>query len=154
MFFTGCRTAEANRLKCKHVSDDLSSIWIRESFTQGITKATKAHKAHTISCNAKLRKLLQSIKPEDCEPESSVFCTKEGNPIDAHNFKNRAWKSVLERSNVPYRKHYNTRHTFIYHCLDAGMNPVAVAQITGYDVKVLFDHYAELINKPKLPEII
>lgn len=74
--------------------------------------------------------------------------------IDAHNFLNRAWKSVLERSKVPYRKQYNTRNTFIYHCLNAGMSPVAVAQITGYDVKVLFDYYAALINKPELPEII
>ncbi len=51
------------------------------------------------------------MKSEDIDPDKSVFTSSKGNPIDDHNFRNRAWKSVLSRVGVEYRKPYNTRHT-------------------------------------------
>ncbi|MEM9151192.1 MAG: site-specific integrase, partial [Cyanobacteria bacterium P01_F01_bin.3] len=60
---------------------------------------------------------------------------------------------VLAESGVDYRKPYNTRHTFISHALDMGMNPVEVAQLTGHDVQTLYENYAGSVNsRPRLPE--
>jgi integrase len=66
-----------------------------------------------------------------------VFQSARGGAIDDHNFRNRAWTTILEGLGVDYRKPYNTRHTFISHALDMGMNPVEVAQLTGHDVAAI-----------------
>jgi integrase len=52
---------------------------------------------------------------------------------DAKNFCNRYWKPALAELGIDYRKPYNTRHTLISHGLEAGMNPVAIAALTGHD---------------------
>ena len=103
---------------------------------------------------SRLQSLLLSLKSEDFDLEKPVFTTRKGNLIDDHNFRNRAWKSILAKVGVEYRKPYNTRHTLISHALDRGMNPVAVAQLTGHDVQTLYENYAGNVNsRPMLPEI-
>ncbi len=106
------------------------------------------HDSHRIAKNYK-----NSYKPENANPDDLVFTTRQGNPIDQHNFSACAWSNILSRLDIPYQKPYNCRHTFISHCLEAGMNPVVVAQITGHDVKVLYDHYAGVVSLPSLPEL-
>ncbi|MDJ0577710.1 MAG: site-specific integrase [Xenococcaceae cyanobacterium MO_234.B1] len=155
LFGTGCRTGEAIGLCWKHLSEDCSTVWIGESLSRGIRKATKTNRARTITLTSRLQSLLLSMKSENFDLEKPVFTTRQGNPIDDHNFRNRAWKSVLAKVGVEYRKPYNTRHTLISHALDRGMNPVAVAQLTGHDVQTLYENYAGNVNsRPRLPEIL
>ena len=155
LFGTGCRTGEAIDLCWKHLNEDCSTVWIGESLSRGVRKATKTNRARTITLTPRLRSLLLSIKSENLELEKPVFTSPKGNPIDDHNFRNRAWKSVLSKVGVEYRKPYNTRHTLISHALDRGMNPVEVAQLTGHDVQTLYENYAGNVNsRPRLPEII
>lgn len=46
------------------------------------------------------------------------------------------------------------RATFTSHCLMSGMNPLLVAQLTGHDVAVLFEHYAAYIgSSPEIPNL-
>ena len=155
LFGTGCRTGEAIGLCWKHLSEDCSTVWIGESLSRGIRKATKTNRARTITLTSRIQSLLLSMKSENFDLEKPVFTTRQGNPIDDHNFRNRAWKSVLAKVGVEYRKPYNTRHTLISHALDRGMNPVAVAQLTGHDVQTLYENYAGNVNsRPMLPEIL
>lgn len=155
LFGTGCRTGEAIGLCWKHLNEDCSTVWIGESLSRGIRKATKTNRARTITLTPKLRSRLLSMKSENLDPEKSVFTSPKGNPIDDHNFRNRAWKSVLSKIGVEYRKPYNTRHTLISHALNQGMNPVEVAQITGHDVQTLYENYAGNVNsRPILPDIL
>ena len=153
MFSTGVRTGEAIGLQCKHISDDFSTIWIGEIITKGERRPPKNNKDRNIPINAQLRELLKSIKPKDVNPDDLVFTTRQGNPIDEHNFSARAWSNILSRLGIPYRKPYNCRHTFISHCLQSDMNPVVVAQITGHDVRVLYKHYAGVVTSLSLPEM-
>ena len=154
LFGTGCRTGEAIGLCWKHLNEDCSTVWIGESLSRGIRKATKTNRARTITLTSRLQSLLLSMKSEDFDLEKPVFTTRKGNSIDGHNFRNRAWKSVLAKVGVEYRKPYNTRHTLISHALDRGMNPVAVAQLTGHDVQTLYENYAGNVNsRPMLPEL-
>ena len=154
LFFTGCRTAEAIGLRWKHIDFNQGTIKICESLTRGVIKSIKTNKARIITINPKIREFLESVKPENLDEDSVVFKTPEGNPIDDGNFRNRAWTKVLEKVNVEYRKPYNTRHTFISHCLEAGMNPVLVAQITGHNVQTLYLNYAGVVpSRPTLPEL-
>lgn len=155
LFGTGCRTGEAIGLRWRHLNDDCSTVWIGESLSRGIRKATKTNRARTITLTPRLRSLLFSMKSDNIDLEQPVFTSPKGNPIDDHNFRNRAWKSVLSKVGVEYRKPYNTRHTLISHALNQGMNPVEVAQLTGHDVQTLYENYAGNVNsRPRLPEII
>jgi hypothetical protein len=51
-------------------------------------------------------------------------------------------------------KWYNTRNTLISHGLEAGMNPVAVASLTGHNVRTLYENYAGLVNPARLPDLL
>ncbi|MCG8367835.1 MAG: hypothetical protein MJA27_31445 [Pseudanabaenales cyanobacterium] len=69
-------------------------------------------------------------------------------------FRNRAWTTIIDELGIDYRKPYNTRHTFISHALDMGMNPLEVAQLTRHDVQTLYENYAGSVNsRPRLPEL-
>lgn len=154
LFGTGCRTGEAIGLKWKHVSSDCSTVWIGESLSRKVRKSTKTNRARTIALTPKLQAILLTKRPAEFDPEGLVFTAPKGGAIDDNNFRNRAWKTVLTRLEIDYRKPYTTRHTLVSHALDLGMNPVMVAQLTGHDVQVLFKNYAGNVNsRPRLPEL-
>lgn len=153
LFGTGCRTGEAIGLRWRHLNDDCSTIWIGESISRGVHKATKTNKARTITLTSKLQEMLLAKRPPIPDPEGLVFTSPKGTTIDDHNFRNRAWEKILNKLDIDYRKPYNTRHTLISHALAQGMNPVEVAQLTGHDVQTLYENYAGCVNsRPRLPE--
>jgi integrase len=47
--------------------------------------------------------MLLSRRTESYEPEALVFTSARGEAIDDHNFRNRAWKSVLQELGIDYR---------------------------------------------------
>jgi integrase len=154
LFGTGCRIGEAIGLRWKHITDDCSQVWIGEQLTRGNRKATKTNRARTVTLTPKLQRMLQGKKPEAYNPEALVFTAPRGGALDDHNFRNRPWKTVLTRLGIDYRKPYNTRHTLVSHALDLKMNPVMVAELTGHNVKTLYEHYAGNVNsRPTLPEL-
>lgn len=154
LFGTGCRTAEAIGLRWKHLTDNCSTVWIGESLSRGVRKSTKTNKARVVTLTSRLQAMLLARKPQDTKPDDLVFATPNGNAIDDGNFRNRAWKPILTRLEIDYRKPYTTRHTLVSHALDLGENPVMVAQLTGHDVRVLYEKYAGNVNsRPRLPEL-
>jgi len=154
IFGTGARTGESIGLCWKHISDDFSSIWIGESLTKRVRKTTKTNKARFVPVSDELREILQSIKPENAKPDDPVFLTRQGNPIDEHNFSQRAWKTILDRLGIPYRRPYISRSSFVSHCLEAGNSPSSIAPITGHDVRVIYQNYAGAVSPISLPKLI
>ncbi len=154
LFGTGVRTGEAIGLQWKHLSDDCFTVWIGESLSRGVRKSTKTNRARTISLTPKLQQMLLARRPTNPEPDSLVFTSPQGNAIDDHNFRNRAWKKVLTRLQIDYRKPYTTRHTLVSHALNSGMNPVNVAQLTGHNVKTLYENYAGSVNSRSLGNVL
>ena len=155
LFSTGCRTAEAIGLRWKHLSDDCSSVWIGESLSRGTRKSTKNNRARTLTLNPTLQTTLLARRPLNFQPDDLVFTSPTGKPINDCNFRKRAWKIVLTRLEIDYRKPYSTRSTLVSHALDLGMNPVTVAVLTGHNVRTLYESYAGNVNsKPRLPNLL
>jgi integrase len=153
LLLPGVRTGEAIGLKWSHISDDCSTMWIGESVSKGVRKSTKTNKARVIKLSKQLQIILQARKPDPFDPEMLVFPAKQGGCLDAHNFRNRAWVSIIEKAGVPYRKPYNTRHTMVSHALESGMSLSTVAQLTGHDVQTLYQNYAGSVQShPQLPD--
>jgi integrase len=147
LFSTGCRTSEAIGLRWGHICGD--RIWIGESLTKGVRKSTKTNRARTIPIPTTLKPHL--IRPHNSGDDDLVFTTPTGCPIDDNNFCNRYWKPALEAAGVPYRRPYNTRHSFISNCLQQGLSPVEIASLTGHQLETLYTHYAGLVSKPQIP---
>lgn len=146
LFGTGCRFGEAVALKWKHISDDCRTVWIGESVSRGVRKTTKTGKDRIVNLTARITTVLLERKPANCNPESLVFPSPTGVHISDHTFRRRAWKTILSKLEISYRKPYATRHTAISHALANGANPLAVAEETGHDPETLFEHYASVIQ--------
>jgi integrase len=97
--------------------------------------------------------MLLNRRLEDYDPNSLVLTTPKGNPIDDHNFRNRAWKTILTKLGIDYRKPYATRHSAATHGL-AVMSAGEVSEITGHSIRVLLKDYAgSIASNRTLPEL-
>jgi integrase len=144
LFFTGCRPSEAIGLKWKHITSNV--IQFRESVVvseDGLVskEGLKTQKKRDFPINSQLQEILDEIRPEDVNPESLIFTSPKGKFIDHHNFSNRAWKAILAKCGIPYRKSYQTRHTFISLCVEAHINSTAIGRWTGTSAKMIDNHY-------------
>jgi integrase len=153
LFGTGCRIGEAIGIRWQDIDLVSGKIIIGEQITSRQRKAAKAGSTREFYLSRNTKALLLDLEPADLNDRDLIFTTPTGKTIDARLFRARVWVVILEVASVTYRKPSNTRHTFCSHALEAGLNPVTVASITGHDPKVLFDRYAGLIGKPEAPEI-
>ncbi|MEP0799042.1 tyrosine-type recombinase/integrase [Funiculus sociatus] len=151
LFATGCRTGEARGLRWSDLSEKCDRAAITSQLTrEGRRKPPKNRKTRTLWLPESLSKMLTSLKLQSA---SELVFTWNGKPIDEHGFYKR-WSLILKNQNIPHRKPYSTRHTFISHALERGISPMLIAQQTGHNPKVLFEHYAgHLQSSPKLPEM-
>jgi len=152
----GCRPGEANGLQWKHVLEDCSEVLITCKLTiNGKRKTTKTNRDRLIPLPPRLQAILKSIRLDNPDPDAPVFTTPRGLPIDSHNFRNRAWKQVLAKVGVEYRKPGNCRHTLISHGLSQGKSPAEMAQLVGNQVETIYNHYAgSVIHRPSLPNLL
>lgn len=114
---------------------------------------SKTNKARTVPLTRTLQQLLLSRRANDFQPDDLIFTSTNGCAIDSKNFCKRYWKPALAELGIDCRRPYTTRHTLISHGLESGMNPVAVAALTGH-VRTLYHNYAGLVNPPRLPDLL
>ncbi|KGF73199.1 integrase [Neosynechococcus sphagnicola sy1] len=148
LFGVGCRPGEAFGLRWRHIADTFETCWIGESVSRGVRKCTKTGKARTILLSGSVQEMLRSrFLAASPKPDDLVFPAPKGGSINDRLFNRRAWRSVLERCNIEYRKPYSTRHTAISHALANGAHHVQVAEQTGHDARVLYQSYASVIEQ-------
>ena len=157
LFMTGCRPSEAIALQWKHISSDFRVISFEQAVTvseHGLTlkEGLKTQERRKFPCNTQLQSLVQTIKPENVLPDQLLFPSPEGKYIDFHNFRNRAWKTVLEGLNVEYKKPYQMRHTFITLALENGLDAKDVARLVGNSPEIIYRHYAGNKRELFVPE--
>lgn len=140
---TGARIGEAINLKWQDLSEDCSVVSVL---------STKTNTIRTFHLAESIQDVLLKLKPEP--QQYDLVFRWNGKKINSKNFRHRVWKPILDKAGVSYRRPYNCRHTFVSHCLERGMNPVTVAEITGHDPKVLFKNYAGGIHRPKTPDLL
>jgi integrase len=145
---TGCRPGEAAGLQWKHLGAGYATAWIGESVSRGARRTTKTGKARTILLSPTIQDAL-TVRFQRFQPQSDelVFPSPKGGPINDQNFRPRVWKKILASCSIEYRKPYALRHSAISHALAAGANPIALAEQTGHDKRVLLDTYAHVIAK-------
>jgi integrase len=144
LFFTGCRPSEAIALTWKHITK--SAIKFEQAIVMSESglvckEGLKTQKKRDFPINAEVKEILQKIRPSSAKSDSLIFTSRRGKFLDHHNFSNRAWKSILKKCGIPYRKSYQTRHTFITMCVEAHFNSTAIGRWTGTSGKMIDKHY-------------
>ncbi|MBD1856992.1 MULTISPECIES: tyrosine-type recombinase/integrase [Leptolyngbya] len=140
----GCRTGEAVALLWKHVSDDCGTVWIGESVTvDGDRKAEKRYRARSLPLPDRLKALLLARRPAKVDPEAPIFSSRRGKIISTRNFAKRAWRTVLEKLSIDYRRPYTSRRTSATISYEYGENPAIVARRLGHDPRTLFRNYLD-----------
>ena len=125
-------------------------------------QGTKQSPQRVFPCNRQLKDLLLFLKPEKAIANTSVFLRSDGSQI-THQDLRTAWygkgkilgivRQLAEDGKIEaYRPQYNTRHTMISQCLDAGIPPTQIAEWVGNSAEIIFRNYAGIINKISVPE--
>lgn len=139
-------------MKWGSVADDFSYVVIREAVSRGQSRdRTKTGKNRVVPLSKGVSEMLRDHHAQlNPKPESLVFPSPKGKPLDDHNFSRRQWRSVLESVGVNYRSPYAVRHSAATLALENGANPTAIAKQLGHDPQVLFKHYDHAIAKQSL----
>ncbi len=151
LFGTGCRFGEAVGLRWRNVADDFSHIIFCETISRGHHRnTTKTGKSRTVVISPNISAMLKLHSETPHKPDDLVFSSPKGNPLDDHNFNRRAWKTIISKIGIEYRKPYATRHSAISHALANGANYIDVAEASGHNPKVMFKNYARSINQQSI----
>ncbi|MGG6270221.1 tyrosine-type recombinase/integrase [Leptolyngbya sp. AN03gr2] len=152
----GTRTGEINALKWKHLNEDCSVVWIGESVTvRGKRKATKANNAAHVPIPPRIQEILLKRRPPNFDPEGLVFPSPRGKHINQKDFAARAWKTILGKLNIEYRKPYTSRKTFVSHAVyGSGLSVEETARLTRHDPKVLKQYYLDDVGEIRMPDIL
>lgn len=155
LFYTGCRPGEAAALRWKHISGNCKIIKFAESYdwSTKITKCTKTETIRLFPCHQKLESLILTMKADGVNPDDLVFTSKTGNQIKWGVFSN-VWrgreeerrksviKALIEQDKVKqYLKPYATRHTFITHQVNGGVDAHVIAAWCGNSADIIWQHY-------------
>lgn len=147
-FFSGMRTGEINGLKWKYVDFDQGLILVREVFSAGQSEENAKNESslRDIPMLPIVREALEAHRQSRNHDHEYVFCSREGTPIDAHNFATRVWYPLLRYLEIEKRRPYQTRHTTATLMLASGENPEWIAKLMGHaNTQMLFTVYSRFV---------
>ena len=148
-FLTGARPGELTALRKLHVDFKLRCISIREGMVRGeIGKLKTPTSRRDVDILPPLLPILQAhveSLPED--PNTLIFTTPSGTPMDLTNLRNWVWYPTLIKAGLRRRTMYQSRHSFASLMLSAGEDPQWVSRQLGHaDLSMVISHYAKYIR--------
>jgi len=146
-FLTGMRTGEVDGLKWKYVDFERRLIYVRETFTAGDEDYTKNDSSQRdIRMSQPVYEALKRQQLATGKLSKFVFCNRDGNPIDLHNFCKRVWYPLLKHLGYEQRNPYQMRHTAATLWLAAGEAPEWIARQLGHtNTEMLFTVYSRFV---------
>jgi len=147
-FFTGMRTGEINGLKWKYVDFERGLIAVREVFSSGEAEENAKNETslRDILMLPIVREALEAQRAMRHPESEYVFCSRDGTPLDAHNFTTRVWYPLLRFLGIEKRRPYQTRHTTATLMLASGENPEWIAKLMGHaNTQMLFTVYSRFV---------
>ena len=147
LFWTGMRTSEAVALGWSDVDLKKGIIAIRRSRYFGADNPTKTVASEReIRIGGRMIALLRAHRPLNATESDYVFQNIQGKPIKQDKWRKKYWYRALRACEIPPRKFYATRHTFLSVALSNGVNIKFLAEYCGTSVEMIEKHYGRYIN--------
>jgi len=148
-FLTGMRTGEIVALKWEHIDFDRKIIKVRRARRGGIESDPKtSNSIRDVLILDQLMPYLLEHKKMMKNKSDYIFVNMYGEPYySSSKISYTYWKPTLEKLNLPYRKMYLMRHTFISLMISNGEDILWVSKNVGHkDVSITFKEYARYID--------
>src|SRR5262249_33153038 len=100
----------------------------------------------TLTLQADVVAILRAAQSLHVTPDTFVFTTPTGLPLDTDRFVESRWHRALRATGIRPRKFYATRHTFISVALGRGCKPKWVAKNCGTSLEMLDKHYGRWMD--------
>jgi integrase len=147
LFQTGLRTGEVVGLRWCAVDLRAGTLTVHISRSHGEDNPPKTKNSQrTITLQPDVVAVLRATQPLHVTPESFVFITPTGLPLDTDGFVELRWHRALRATGTRPRKFYTTRHTFISVALSRGCKPKWVAKYCGTSLEMLDKHYGRWMD--------
>lgn len=150
-FYTGMRSGEIIGLKKIDIDFENNLINISRSRSRfGDLSPKTVNGIRSVPIFNLLKDHLKSFY--DLHDNEYLFINQYGKPyVDTGTFLSKQWKPLLKKLNIPYRKLYNTRHTFATMMLVQGhTSPHNLAKILGHrDSQMVHEVYAKFMHGNK-----
>lgn len=131
--YMGMRPSEMTQLKKDRIDLENNVIFLKRA-------DTKTNKARRVPIHKRVKPLLMAqIAASGASEYLFPNRNDKSRPMDRTGFK-KVWSEIMEKAGVEGRM-YDFRHTFITHALASGMNPIAVAEITGTSIRIIQKYY-------------
>lgn len=148
-FFTGMRTGEIVALKWEHIDFDRKIIKVRCARRAGIESEPKtSNSIRDVLILEQLIPYLLEHKEIMAEKSDYLFVNMYGEPYySSSKISYTYWEPILKKLNLPYRKMYLMRHTFISLMISKGEDILWVSKNVGHkDMSITFKEYARYID--------
>jgi integrase len=132
LVYCGLRISEVRGLDCKDIDFARQTIRVRQrADRRGRLGSPKSMKGYREVHWPKL------VEPEllamvDNRMEGLVFRTRNSRPVDAANFRKRAWENVQRAAGVRMLTLHSCRHFFASRQIADGVNPKELAALLGH----------------------
>jgi len=147
-FWSGSRPSETTALRWGLVDLLYSRFKVQRSRVQGNEAGAKTKRSNReVFIHDNLLEVLKAHRPLHVDPDSYVFTTLKGAPVDEENFYTREWLPMLRRLNIRPRPFYSTRHSYASFMVSIGMPLARLSAQIGDTIKTIEDRYAKYISE-------
>jgi integrase len=143
---TGLRPSEQVALKWSAIDDEYVHIELSRVYSREKTDLKTEESRRRIRIRPGIQKWLDKQRKLIAEFNSPyVFVNTQGRPILQDKLR-EVWARVMKKTALPYRRMYETRHTFASWALAAGETPEWVARTLGHvDTSMVYKTYGRYI---------
>ena len=143
---TGLRPSEQVALKWSAIDSQFIHIELSRVRNREKSELKSEGSRRRIEIRTSIKKVLDTQRDLTATFNSPyVFVNMEGRPILQDKLR-ELWMRVIQKSGVPYRRMYETRHTFASWALGAKESPEWVARMLGHvDTSMVYRIYGRYI---------
>lgn len=147
-FFTGMRSGEIIGLKKEDIDLKNKILKVRRTRSRFGETTPKRESIRDIPILDSLLPFIEKLY--NLHDHDYLFKTQYNEPYrDTNVFVDRYWKPSLESLKIPYRRPYNTRHTYATNMLYRNLvTPVELAQLLGHSsTEMVFNVYVAYLDQ-------
>jgi len=144
MSTTGIRIGEALGLRWEDLDMDAGTLRIGRTLNRGVPSQPKTLSSRR---TVKLSMLATRALRQHEKKGAWIFCTNRGTCINVNNLRNRTWKQLLERAELPSStRMHDLRHSAATLLLSRGVPVKVVSEMLGHaDVSITLSIYAHVL---------